>query len=40
MFENESKKNFLPGYTGYVPKFAPEKYEGPESGPKKHIPGS
>ncbi len=39
MFENESKKSFLPGYTGYVPQFVPEKYTGPIEAPKKHIPG-
>ena len=40
MFENETKKSYLPGYTGYIPKFAPQTYEGPSDGPKKQIPGS
>lgn len=39
MFENESKKSYLAGYTGYVPKFLPETFAGPAEPPKKHIPG-
>jgi hypothetical protein len=40
MFENESKKNYLAGYTGYVPKFAPKTYDAPTDAPAKHIPGN
>lgn len=39
MFENESKKGYLPGYTGHIPQFVPEKYTGPVEAPKKRIPG-
>lgn len=39
MFENVSKKDYLAGYTGYIPQFKPEDFTGTIQGPSQQIPG-